>query len=34
VVGSALIRLIDRNKDAPDLLERVAEYTRSLKAAL
>ena len=34
VVGSALIRLIDQNKDAPDLLDQVAQYTRSLKAAL
>jgi tryptophan synthase alpha chain len=34
VVGSALIRLIDENRHAPDLLEKVSVYTRSLKAAL
>ena len=34
VVGSELIRVVDRYKDAPDLLERVADYTRSLKEAL
>jgi len=34
VVGSELIRVVDRHKDAPDLLERVADYTRSLKEAL
>jgi len=34
VVGSALIRLIDRHKNQPDLLERVGAFTRSLKAAL
>lgn len=34
VVGSSLIRLIGEYRDAPDLLDRVAEYTRSLKAAI
>jgi len=34
VVGSELIRVVERYKDAPDLLERVADYTRSLKEAL
>ena len=34
VVGSELIRVVNRHKDAPDLLERVADYTRSLKEAL
>ena len=34
VVGSELIRVVDRYKDTPDLLERVAAYTRTLKEAL
>ena len=34
VVGSELIRVVDRYKDTPDLLEHVADYTRSLKEAL
>jgi len=34
VVGSELIRVVDRYKDAPDLLDQVAAYTRSLKEAL
>jgi len=34
VVGSELIRVVDRYKDTPDLLDQVADYTRSLKEAL
>ncbi|HUT22706.1 MAG TPA: tryptophan synthase subunit alpha [Sumerlaeia bacterium] len=34
VVGSALIRLIGRCKDSPDLLDEIAKYVGSLKAAL
>lgn len=34
VVGSELIRVVERHKNAPDLLERVADYTRSLKETL
>ncbi len=34
VVGSALIRLIDEHREAADLLDRVRNYTRELKAAL
>jgi tryptophan synthase alpha chain len=34
IVGSALIRVVDQNQDSPDLLEKVGEYVRSLKAAL
>lgn len=33
VVGSALVSLIHRERDSPDLLIRVQDYVRSLKAA-
>ncbi|MFP4474241.1 MAG: tryptophan synthase subunit alpha [Desulfatibacillaceae bacterium] len=33
VVGSAFERLIEENQDSPDLVDRMAEYTRSLKQA-
>ena len=34
VVGSALVSLIDKNQDEPDLIERAGDFVRSLKSAL
>ncbi|NQU44456.1 tryptophan synthase subunit alpha [bacterium] len=34
VVGSALIRVVDENREKPDLNERVGDYVRSLKKAI
>lgn len=34
VVGSALVKLVGENRGRPDLAQRVAEYARSLKAAI